>query len=324
MHRPPPRVLTVAGARRLGYTDAMVRTELRRRRWQRLTSGIVLTRPDEPSRDDWINAGMTLGGSTAVLSGWDAARLRGLGPNRPPGTEVLMIVAAGHNRVLGGVRLRPSDRRIVSTTISALDDRLPSVRVAGTARAVADTALECPTLAPVRAMVTAAVQRGLCSAEELQEELDAGPRNGSGHLRRALEDVFGGAASISEAELADLMRAAQLPPFELNVTIVGASGRQLAVADVLWRELRAVLEVDSREYHFLEPQWERTMRRHNRLTRCGLAVTHYPPVDLRDRPREVAIEIDDWLRARACELGVRYPTGVSPDEGTPYGVRAAA
>jgi hypothetical protein len=130
--------------------------------------------------------------------------------------------------------------------------------------------------------------------------------------------VFGGAASISEAELADLMRAAGLPPFELNVPILDPDGNHVATADALWRSLRAVLEVDSREHHFLEPKWKRTMRRHNNLTRFGLTITHYPPVDLRDRPAVVMDEAHDWLRRRAAELGVPYPPGPPAQPGAPY------
>jgi very-short-patch-repair endonuclease len=261
---------------------------------------------------------MVLGGSGAALSGWDAVRLRGLGARKPPSEHVLVLTPPGHrNRVVGGVRLRPSDRLLATTTLSVLDEHLPLARIASTARAVADTALMYRTFAPVRALVTSAAQKGFCSADELHRELDLGPRNGSAYLRRALEDVFGGAASISEAELADLMRAAGLPSFELNVPILDGIGNHIATADVLWRELRAVLEVDSKEHHFLEPQWEQTMRRHNGLTRLGLAVTHYPPTDLRRRTEEVMTEVDEWLRARAVELGVPYPPGPSKIPGAP-------
>src|SRR5215471_3589152 len=72
-----------------------------------------------------------------------------------------------------------------------------------------------------------------------------------------------------------------VPTFELNVPIVHA-GRVIAVADVLWRKLHAVLEIDSREYHLSEAQWKATMARHNKLTNVGYAVTHYPPSAIRE------------------------------------------
>ncbi|HZC72954.1 MAG TPA: hypothetical protein VE442_19815 [Jatrophihabitans sp.] len=109
-----------------------------------------------------------------------------------------------------------------------------------------------------------------------------------------------------------------MPSFEQNVPILDATGRVVAIADVLWRALRAVLEVDSRRHHFLEPKWIRTMHRHNMLTRYGLAVTHYPPAELRRRPAHVMEEVDAWLRGRAAELGVPYPPPEPAVPGLPY------
>jgi hypothetical protein len=294
-----------------------MRTELRHGRWRRLASGVLLTRPEEPTRADWVNVGLHLGGPFAALSGWDAVRLRGLGASRPPAAHVLILTTKGENRVVGGVHLRPSARPLSVTQLSVLDDAFPAARVVRPARAVADTSLMYHTLAPVRALVTSAVQREQCTADELYQELEDGPRNGSAFLRRALEDVFGGAASISEAELADALRTAGLPPFELNVPILDATGRHVATADALWRALRAVLEVDSREHHFLEPQWRNTMTRHNLLTRSGLALTHYPPVEIRRATPRVTCEVGEWLRARAEELKLPYPPPRPADWGRP-------
>jgi hypothetical protein len=151
-------------------------------------------------------------------------------------------------------------------------------------------------------MVTKAVQRRLCTPAELGRELAAGPRNGSAHLRRAILDVVGGAESIAEAEAIALLRRPDIPPFEVNAPVYAADGRLVAVADILWRELRAILEVDSREFHFEEADWKRTLRRHNALTRCGYTVAHYPPSDIRTRQRAWADEIAGWLAARSVEL----------------------
>jgi hypothetical protein len=184
--------------------------------------------------------------------------------------------------------------------------------MAATARAVADTALVYRRFPPVRALVTSAVQRKLCTPEDLQGELDAGPQNGSAHLRRAIEDVFGGVESISEAELADLLQAGGLPRPEFNVPIVDSRGIIHANADALWRSLRAGLEVDSKRYHFEEDTWFGTMKRHNRLTARRLSLTHYPPRQLRNEARAVLAEIEQWLRGRALDLSMPYPPPPSP------------
>jgi hypothetical protein len=304
---PLPRVLTVTGAHRLGYTDARIRTELRRGNWRRMASGILLTRPDQTSRADWINAGMVLGGASAAFSGWDAVRLRGLGTVRPPSPRVLVLVPSGRNRIVGGVHLRPTQRPVTATVISALDDELPAARVAGTARAVCDAALLYRQFSPVRAMVTAAVQKGFCTPSELVAEYDAGPRNGSAHLRRAVLDALAGAHSIAEAEAVQFLRLAGLSGFEVNASIYDARGSVVAVVDLFWRRLRAVVEIDSREYHFSEDDWKATIHRHNMLTELDLAVKHYPPSEVRNGKQEWARGVDRWLAGRARLLGVSYP-----------------
>jgi hypothetical protein len=147
-----------------------------------------------------------------------------------------------------------------------LDPTLPLVPVTSVARAVADTALYQRWLGSVRAMVAAAVQHGLCSVEELTDQLAACPRNNSALLRRALGELADGARSAAEVVATDYLRRADVPPFELNAPIMDG-GQLVAIADVLWRELRAVLEIDSREFHFSASDWQATMRRHNRLVR---------------------------------------------------------
>ena len=56
------------------------------------------------------------------------------------------------------------------------------------------------------------------------------------------------------------------------------AGRELvAVADAWWEEAGVVAEVDSRAYHYSVEDWQRTMRRHDRLVgqvRAALAAGH--------------------------------------------------
>jgi hypothetical protein len=299
-----PRVLTAPQASRLNITPGRIRTEVRRGNWQRLASRIVLARPDEPTGADWAEVGVALAGRGAAVTGWDALRARGLGDRVPPGPLVLVLSPRGLNRVVGGVRLRRTDRPFVRTQVSVHSATLPLAPIVATARAVADAALEYQDADRVRALVTSAVQRRACRIEDLLAELRAGPRNGSRLLRLALVDAIDGARSAAEATAVGKLRRAPVPSFELNVPIFDAPGRLMYVVDVLWRELRTVLEIDSREYHFSERAWKATMDRHNQLTRRGLAVTHYPPSAV--TKRGWTGEVVDWLTERAAELGVRY------------------
>ncbi len=145
----------------------------------------------------------------------------------------------------------------------------------------------------------------LVSPADLLEELSTGPRDWSARLRPALRDVWDNAHSVAEAEAIDALREAEVPAFEVNVPLVG-SGAIIAVGDIVWRALRAVLEVDSREFHFDELNWKRTSQRHNRLTAAGLTLMHYPPSVIGAANSGWIDEVAAWLRHRADELDVPY------------------
>jgi hypothetical protein len=101
------------------------------------------------------------------------------------------------------------------------------------------------------------------------------------------------------------------------------------VVDVLWRELRAALEIDSRECHFSDAEWQATLARHNELTRFGLAITHYPPSRIDERGDPWLAQVSDWLHRRAGELAVTFVRGSGalplPASGVaaPFAVRRA-
>lgn len=305
----PPRVLTPELVRRLGVSRARVRGELRRGNWQHLARGIVLTRPDEPTREDWADVGIALSGPGSALTGWDAVRARGLGDRRPPAGPVLVLSPVAANRVIGGVRIRRTSRPF-ARQVQPLGAPFELTPLTGVARAITDTALQyAENLDAARALVTSALQRRRCTMAELLAEYRRGPRNHSGALRAALSDALDGARSVAEATAARRLASGPVPPFELNVPVVDEEGRLLYVIDELWRELRAGVEIDSREYHFDEPDWQRTLIKHNDLTRFGLAILHYPPALITGRGSSFVPDVADWLRLRAVELGRPVPSG---------------
>jgi hypothetical protein len=315
-----PRVLVPASAAELGISRARVRTEVRRGNWRVIARGAVLTRDEAPTRDDWAALGIALGGPSAALSGWDAARAVGLGEPHPPSEHVLVLSRHATNRVVGGVRIRETARPYSVRTTSADNVVHPLTPIVGTARAISDAAAYFDAANPVRALVTSAIQRKRCTVEQLVAELHARPRNGSRFLRLALRDAVDGARSVAEAAASRRMTRARIPAFELNVPIIDAAGRVIAIADVLWRSLRAILEIDSREYHLSEADWKGTMRRHNLLTRLSFALTHVAPSDVTGRGEGWLGELGCWLSGRSLELGIPLPAGrgvVSPVGGEP-------
>lgn len=314
-----PRVLTPELMHRFAISRSTMRTELRHGRWQHLAAGTVLTRPDEPTRADWADVGIALAGSGAAITGWDAARVRGVGDREPVNELVVVLSRNVIGRVVGGVRIRQTDRPF-KRRFQPIGAPLELTPIVALPRAVADTAIDCRDLASVRALLGSAVQRGRCTVPDLLAEYEAGPRNGSRFLRIALGDLRDGARSAAEARAARTLARSAVPPFELNVPIVDQVGTLIRVVDILWRELRAALEIDSREFHYNEADWQATLRRHNQLTRWGLSATHYPPREISQNRSNFVAEVYEWLQMRASELHVPMPRGHgirTPRDGEP-------
>jgi very-short-patch-repair endonuclease len=82
-----------------------------------------------------------------------------------------------------------------------------------------------------------------------------------------------------------------------NARLFGADGRFIAVVDAWWPEAGVAAEVDSREWHLEPADWERTMRRHARISSHGILVLHFTPRQIHTDPASVASSISDTLRA---------------------------
>ena len=119
--------------------------------------------------------------------------------------------------------------------------------------------------------------------------------------RRRLDEVTVGAWSAPEARAARVLRCAGVPPFEQNVRIDLPGGR-FFVVDFLWRELKAILEIDSVEHHFDAPDRDATMDRHLVLETLGYSVVHRSPAVVQKQPAAFAGGIAAWLAARATGL----------------------
>ena len=242
---------------------------------------------------DKVAAALTYAGPHAALSG--AAALAESGVKRISRPErLLVLVPADVAKVSARwVQVRRSVRPF------AVQQWYGPRRVE-VARAVSDLAVTTKRLDDVRALVARVVRDGHCTLDELGAELEAGPRRGSKHLRQALEEVGWGAASAPEAQAARLLRNAGITGFRQNVAIALPGGGRYE-ADLLWPALRAVLEIDSMEYHLGPAEWRGTMDRHLVLETLGYSVIHRPPSALRDPDRFIR-DIRTWLDARALMI----------------------
>lgn len=288
----PPRVLTRAMARRAGVTDRVVDGHVRSGRWRRVLPRTYLTSATFTERDRY-DAALLYAGDGATLSG--AAALRQSGVRLAQPYRVLVLVPPTNPiRSTGFVQTRASARPI------EIEQWMGARRVTPP-RACADHCLTLRRIDDVRAIVARVVQRGHATVAEIAVELEAGPRNGSRLLREALAEVGYGAESAPEARAAVMLRRAGLTGFVQNQRFSLPDGGYYK-ADFLWPELRAILEIDSLEYHFDVENWEATMDRHLALATLGFSVIHRAPSALKNNSKFIA-DIRGWLGARRAELG---------------------
>ncbi|HET9169076.1 MAG TPA: hypothetical protein VFN97_06550 [Actinospica sp.] len=289
-----PRVLTRTEALRRGHSRNEIEHRLSTGRWRRVLPRTYLT-VDTLTWTDRLNAAVGFAGDGSLLSGAAALADLRLRSVARPETVLVLVPRSATARSTGWVRVRRT-RRLPAPAL------LPGPPRAPLSRAVADLALERRHLDDVRALVAQAVRAGLCTVDELTEELREGPRAGSAHLRRALAESRDGAWSAPEARAARLLRAARVPAFEQNARL-GLPGGGYLVVDFYWRALRAVLEIDSVEHHLDPADWRATMDRHLLLETLGLSVVHRSPRAVVRQPRRFVRDIEAWLRSRATLLG---------------------
>jgi very-short-patch-repair endonuclease len=119
---------------------------------------------------------------------------------------------------------------------------------------------------------------------------------GSALFRQVLAEVADGIRSTTEGDLRDLIKRAGLPVPMFNARLY-VGNVLLAVADAWWPGAAVVVEVDSREWHLSPEDWERTLRRHARMTARGILVLHFTPKQIRAQPDQVAAAIRAALAA---------------------------
>ena len=158
-------------------------------------------------------------------------------------------------------------------------------------RAVADAARTMTSARGVRALVAQAIQQQRCSITLLDDELEQGPAKGSAMPRAALTEARAGIRSVSEGDLRILLKRKRVPMPEFNARLYDPKKTLIAVADAWWEKAGVAAEVDSREYHYSAEDWQRTMRRHDKLVAHGVLLLHFTPHQIRTAPDEVITQI---------------------------------
>jgi very-short-patch-repair endonuclease len=263
-------VVTRAQALALGWHRTAVEHRLGRS-WQRILPSVYLTVTGSPSWRQKAWAAVRYAGAQAALTAWSGLAVGGLEQER-----VDLHVALPHDRRRAAPAFLVGNGRVVlHRTTRALEARgtLPTLPVE---RCVVDACLGETSLDRVRAVASKAVQRGRTTPEKLLLALDEAPQQGSGLLRAALSEVSEGARSAPEAVLARALRKAVLPSYRLNAEVRAADGAFLARGDVVFEELKLIVEVDGQRWHLSADRWVADVERHTRLEAQGWTVLRYP------------------------------------------------
>lgn len=175
----------------------------------------------------------------------------------------------------------------------------PRLAIAPPDRAVADAARHLRDRSNVQALISEVVRRGIASIDDITAALVSGPRQGSAHLRAALDHARLGAWSAPEGDLIEIVRTTGLPTPLLNRRLTTGSGRFIAIPDAWFDDVGLALEVDSHQHHAGSVDLDRTIRRNAAYARAGIPCLPLTPNAIRNDPHGVAIAIIDAYQAAA-------------------------
>jgi very-short-patch-repair endonuclease len=257
--------------------------------WRRILPGVYLAFTGAPTVAQREVAAFLYAGEGAVITG--SAALRRQGFPTPPNEVITVLIPA--RRAVRSVAFVQIWRTARIPETALIDG---GAAFALPPRAVADAARALTSLREARAVVASVVQTGRCPVMLVADEAQAAPRRGSALLRRICAELDDGVRSVAEAEFRDLIRRARLPMPLFNARLYG--GRKLiAVADAWWSDAGLAAEVDSREWHLLPSDWQRTLARDAAFIAHGILVLHFTPGQIREDPAEVAAQIRSALKA---------------------------
>lgn len=275
--------------------------------WQRLLRGVYLTSTGAPTPVQLQVAALLYAGPQGLITGPTALAFHGVRGSKAAAVDVLV----------------PASRSVTSRSFVVIHRtrRMPrqwaqdlAARYVLPARAIADTVRTLDQLSDARTVVASGVQQRLCTIRLLADELAERHDAGDVLFRRVLAEVAAGIGSAPEAELGDLITSSGLPTPLFNPDLY-LNGKFLARPDAWWPQAAVAVEVDSKEWHLLPGDWQRTLRRHRRMTAAGIYVVHLTPAELRAEPLQVVEDIAAALdRGRPAHgITTRAAAGTADD-----------
>jgi hypothetical protein len=258
-------------------------------RWRVILPGVYAASDGIVSADQREMAAMLYAGHSAVMTGAFAVRHYGLVASGPDYIEVLVPVEEHRRQSVRFLRLTHTERMPAQVTQAG------PIRVAGPARAIADAVRGYRDIHDAQTVISAALQRDLCTLAELGAELREGPTRGSAILRDGLRDAATAIRSAAEGDFMALIRGSDLPQPQYNVSLYTLDGNLLGIVDAWWGEAGVAAEVESEEFHFSRSDWRETMNRANKITKHRIQLLHFPPGQIRTDGKTVLVDLADAI-----------------------------
>ncbi|KQV74695.1 hypothetical protein ASC61_06590 [Aeromicrobium sp. Root344] len=260
---------TRAEAQQAGITDAM----LRHQRFRPLFRGVYVLASTELSLRIWCLAALRVAPVDAVISHQTALRLYGLEIGNPWPLHVSTRTTT-HSRQRG-IRTHQRKHRVESV-------RLGGIPVTSPDRTLVDIATKVGLVQLVQACDWM-IHRGHTTAERLAAFAVTSHFDGVRRLRRVIGHVRSGAESPMETLVRLMIVFARLPEPACNVPIVDSVGRFLARGDLVYSELKVLIEYDGWHHERDARQRQRDLVRREQLESAGWRVIVVTIADLADK-----------------------------------------
>jgi very-short-patch-repair endonuclease len=281
-------LLTRTQLRAVGVDRWAVAHRVGTERWQRLSSVVIATTTGACTREQRMWLGVLHAGEGALVGGLSAAECAGL--RNWHRDEVTVLVPYRHHlpEPVDGVEfvrtrrdLGPMRRRLSGLPCSRIE---PAILLFAAADDSERTA---------QGVLAAAVQQRLTTPDLLLSWVDRlSPLRRAPLLRRALDDMAGGAQSLAEIDVRRMCRRHRLAPPQRQARRRDADGRW-RFTDCEWRLADGrtlVLEVDG-AFHMSVESWEDDLARQRSLSSVGRLVVRCTARELRDESERVARDL---------------------------------
>lgn len=272
-------VTTSSHLRRAGLSQHVISSRCRPGGpWRRLLPGVILLSNREPTRDQQLRAAVYHAGAQAVISGTDALQAQGIPLS--PSRRVHVLIPVG--RRMGSHEFTWLDRtsRVPEPVV------VDGIPFAPPARATIDLARHETDPDRLRRLLTLPVYYGLCTADQLRAELDAGNQRGTSTVRQTLRSLGSLRDTYQQGVARELLGGVPLPPPTWNVTICDSAGRRLGVVDAWWDEVALGWLLDPAATRSDRPEIG-----HLPLTGSGVVLVRTTPNRLRGDAMTVAREL---------------------------------